>query len=47
MSEYDNTNRGSIWTSDKKTTDKHPDFTGNLNVEGKEYWINAWPKHLS
>jgi hypothetical protein len=42
MSEYDNTNRGSIWTSDKKTTDKHPDFTGNLNVEGKEYWINAW-----
>ena len=42
MSEYDNSNRGAIWTNEKKATDKHPDFTGSLNVEGKEYWISAW-----
>jgi len=42
MSDYDNTNRGSIWTNEKKATEKHPDFTGSLNVEGKEYWISAW-----
>jgi hypothetical protein len=41
---YDNTNRGSIWKNPKKTTDKHPDFTGSLNVEGTEYWVSAWKR---
>lgn len=44
MSQYDNTNRGSIWKNEKKTTDNHPDFTGSLNVEGKEYWFSAWKR---
>ncbi len=44
MSEYDNTNRGQIWKNDKQTTDKHPDFTGSINVEGKEYWVSAWKR---
>jgi len=42
--EYDNTNRGSIWKNEKKETDKHPDFTGSLNVEGVEYWVSAWKR---
>jgi hypothetical protein len=42
--EYDNTNRGSIWKNEKKDTDKHPDFTGSLNVEGVEYWVSAWKR---
>jgi hypothetical protein len=42
--EYDNTNRGSIWKNDKKETDKHPDFTGSMNVEGVEYWVSAWKR---
>jgi len=42
MPEYDNTNRGSIWKNDKKDTDRHPDFTGSLDVEGTEYWVSAW-----
>lgn len=44
MSNFDNTNRGSIWKNDKKETEKHPDFTGSLNVEGKEYWVSAWKR---
>jgi len=40
--DYDNTNRGSIWKNDRKETEKHPDFTGSINVEGKEYWLNGW-----
>ena len=44
MSEYDNTNRGSIWKNDRKEKDTQPDFTGSINVEGKEYWLNAWSK---
>lgn len=39
---YDNTNRGSIWKNKKKEKDTHPDFTGSLNVDGVEYWVNAW-----
>jgi hypothetical protein len=41
---YDNSNRGSIWQNQKKTTDNHPDFTGSLNVDGVDYWVSAWKR---
>ena len=44
MTDYDNTNRGSIWKNDKKDTEKHPDFTGTLNVNGVEFWVSAWKR---
>lgn len=44
MSEHDNTNRGAIWKNLKKATDKHPDFTGSLNVDGVDYWVSAWKR---
>lgn len=45
MSEkFDNTNRGSIWKNERKTKDTHPDFTGTLNVEGREYFFDAWKR---
>jgi hypothetical protein len=44
MTEYDNTNRGSIWKNEKKEKDTHPDFTGSLNVSGVEYWVSAWKR---
>lgn len=44
MTEYDNTNRGSIWKNDDKQSDKHPDFKGSLNVNGVEYWVSAWKR---
>jgi len=40
----DNINRGAIWKNDRKEIDTHPDFTGNLNVEGVEYWVNGWKR---
>ena len=42
--EYDNTNRGSIWKNDRKEKDTQPDFTGSLNVEGVEYFFDAWKR---
>ena len=42
MSNYDNTNSGAIWPNKNRKTDKHPTHTGSINVEGVEYWINAW-----
>jgi hypothetical protein len=44
MSEYDNTNRGSIWKNEKKETDSHPDFTGSLDVNGVDFWVSAWKR---
>ena len=44
MKQYDDTNRGAIWPAKEKKTEKHPDYTGHLNVEGHEYFISAWKK---
>ncbi len=42
--DYDDTNRGGIWKNVRKESDRHPDFTGQLNVEGVEYWVSAWKR---
>ena len=44
MNNYDNTNRGAIWKNDKKQTEKHPDFKGDLNIEGVIYNVSAWKR---
>lgn len=42
--EYDNTNRGALWGNKNRKSDKHPEFTGKINVEGKDYWISGWKR---
>jgi uncharacterized protein (DUF736 family) len=44
MSNYDNTNSGALFRNDRKESDKHPDYRGELNVGGVEYWVSAWLK---
>jgi len=44
MAEFDNTNRGQVWRNDKRETDSHPHFRGDLNVDGVEYWVSAWKR---
>lgn len=41
---YDNTNTGIISKNDRKTTDKHPDLKGSINIDGTEYWLSGWRK---
>lgn len=41
---YDNTNKGTLSRNDRKTTDKHPDFKGKINIDGKDYWLSGWTK---
>ena len=41
--EYDNTNSGVFFRErDKQGNEKRPDYTGKLNVEGKEYRLAGW-----
>lgn len=42
--QYDNTNKGILSKNDRKEKDTHPSHKGSLNVDGVEYWLDAWVK---
>jgi len=35
-------NKGILFRNIQKKTDKHPDYQGSVNIEGKEYYLSAW-----
>jgi hypothetical protein len=39
---YDNTNSGAIFKNEKRSKETDPTMNGSINIEGKEYWVNAW-----
>ncbi len=41
---YDNTNTGALFRAKEQKTDKHPGYTGTINIEGVEYWLSGWVK---
>jgi len=46
MSDFDNTNRGALFKNKDKDAN-HPnwsDYQGSINIEGVEYYIDAWLK---
>lgn len=42
--EYDNRNSGALFKNDKQGNAKRPDYSGSINVDGRDYWISAWLK---
>lgn len=42
--QYDNTNKGILSKNDRKEKDTHPSHKGSINVDGVEYWLDAWVK---
>lgn len=43
--EYDNNCRGVLFKNDRKVEgDKKPEYTGSLNVDGVEFFLDAWLK---
>lgn len=38
----ENKNSGALFRNDKRATEQHPDYTGNITIEGKEYYLSAW-----
>ena len=42
MTEYDNTNRGTLNKVRNKNSDKSPDYYGDINIDGVDKKISAW-----
>lgn len=41
---YDNTNTGILYKNERRRNDKDAEYTGSINVDGDEFWVNAWVK---
>lgn len=44
MAEFDNTNTGVLFKNNKGDNPKRPDYTGKINIAGKEYRLACWIK---
>jgi hypothetical protein len=44
MPQYDDTNRGVLFPEREKKGEKHPDYTGKIDVNGQVYRLAAWIK---
>jgi len=42
--QFDNTNRGALFRNDRRENDRQAEYNGSINVDGVEYWVNAWIK---
>jgi len=37
-------NSGVLFSNDKREKESHPNYKGNIMVDGKSYWISGWIK---
>ena len=44
MPEYSNERRGALFKNDKRETEDHPNYKGQCEIQGVEYWMDAWIK---
>jgi hypothetical protein len=44
MPDYDNDMRGVLFKNDRKEKATHPDYKGQCEIGGVEFWLSAWIK---
>jgi uncharacterized protein (DUF736 family) len=35
---------GALFKNDRKEKETHPDYKGDININGTNYWLSAWLK---
>jgi hypothetical protein len=41
---FDNTNRGVLFREAEKSKDSDRDYSGSINIDGREFWLSGWIK---
>jgi hypothetical protein len=36
--------RGALFRNDKKERPSHPDYRGDITIEGRKFWLSGWIK---
>lgn len=44
MSREQKQNTGVLFVVDDKKSDRHPDYNGQIDVDGVAYWVSGWKK---
>ena len=39
--------RGALFKNDKKEKPSHPDYRGDITIEGRKFWLSGWIKEGS
>ena len=42
----ENKNSGALFRNDKRETEKHPEYTGKITIEGRDYYLSAWVNEM-
>ncbi len=37
-------NSGSLFQNKDKNSENHPDYSGSIRIDGKDYWLSGWKK---
>lgn len=35
---------GALFRNERKESEQHPDYNGNLRLNGQDYWVSGWLK---
>jgi hypothetical protein len=36
--------RGALFKNDRKESDRHPDYKGDITIDGRKFWLSGWIK---
>lgn len=40
--EKDADGKGTLWKEENPQSERHPNLTGHIRLNGKYYWLNGW-----
>ena len=44
MSQYDNNMTAVLFQNTERKSDKHPQWKGHVEIDGRKYWVSGWER---